>query len=277
MADAERAGLFGPESVAWRIDREAIVLAGGTCALLMQLAHPAVAAGVAQHSTFREDPFARLRRTLTATYAVVFGSRSRAEQALNRINAIHERVRGTIPESGAPYGADDPDALLWVHATLIDTALRVYDGFVRRLPAAEAEAYHRESRLIATRLGVPEERVPATLRELRSWMEHMMSDGTIRVTPTARSLAPSVLYPTPVPPRFVWDAAHLVSVAVMPQQLLRGYGIPWNRRRAGAMRRVAATSRRILPLLPAVLREVPHARSAERRVAAVHLTRGRLD
>ncbi|HET9878194.1 MAG TPA: oxygenase MpaB family protein [Candidatus Limnocylindria bacterium] len=259
-------GLFGPGSLAWRIDREVLVLGGGTCALLLQLAHPAVAAGVAQHSTFRDDPFARLRRTLVATYAVVFGSRSRAERAIARINAIHATVRGAIPESGRAYDARDPRLLLWVHATLIDTAVRIYDRFVTPLDGDDAQAYHAESRQIAVRLGVPESLVPATLVELRAFMAGMVAGGEVAVSPTARLLAPAVRHPTRFPPRFVWDLAHLASDSVMHPEVRRQYGIPWSARREAGVRRIAAASRRLLPAVPAPLRFVPHARSAERRL-----------
>lgn len=263
---ASDAGLFGPGSAAWRIDREAMVLAGGTCALLMQLAHPAVAAGVAQHSDFRADPFARLRRTLSTSYAVVFGTTPQAERAIRRMNAIHGRVRGAVPETGEAYRALQPDLLLWVHATLIDTALRVYDRYVRPLSAQEANAYHAEARQIAVRLGVPDELFPATLGGLRAWMRRLIDAGEVGVTPTARWLAPAVLYPTRFPPRAAWEAAHLVSFSVMPDPIRRGYGIRWSPARERSMRRVAAASRRLLPLLPAPLREVPQARAAERRL-----------
>ncbi len=260
-------GLFGPGSLSWRVDREVAILAGGTCALLMQLAHPAVAAGVAQHSDFRRDPFARLRRTLTASYAVVFGSTPRAERALRRMNLIHGSVSGEVPELGQPYRALDPDLLLWVHATLVDTALRVYDRYVRPLGTDEADGYHREAHRVALALGVPRDRLPDDVAGLRRWMHHQIESGTVRVGPTARSLASSVLYPTPVPPRPVWDLAHLVSLSVMPDPLRRGYGIRWSARRERGIGRLAAVSRRVIPLLPAPLRYVPHARSAERRVA----------
>ena len=259
-------GLFGPGSVSWRIDREVLVLAGGTCALLMQLAHPAVAAGVAQHSDFRSDPFARLRRTLNASYAVVFGRTARAEAAIRRMNAIHAAVAGTVPETGAPYRALDPALLLWVHATLVDTAIRVYDRFVAPLPAAEAEAYHAEARLIAVRLGVPEQSLPATLGELRSEMDWLTEGGEVTVTPTARSLAEHVLYPTRFPPRPIWEMAHLISVSVLPVAIREGYGIRWSARRERGLAVMAAASRRLLPLVPATLRHVPAARSAERRL-----------
>jgi uncharacterized protein (DUF2236 family) len=260
-----RIGLFGPGSMAWRVDREVLILAGGTCALLMQLAHPAVAAGVDQHSDFRTDPFARLQRTLTASFDVVFGSRPRAERAIRRMNAIHGAVRGSIPESGASYFARDPRLLFWVQATLVDTALRIHDAYVSPLTDAEAQAYHAESREIAARLGIPEELMPLTLTELRAEMASMIASGEVRVSPTARSLAPSVMYPTAFPPRFVWDAAHLVSMSVMPAALRRQYGIPWSAARERGLRRAASVSRALLPLVPAPLRFVPQYRSASRR------------
>lgn len=259
-------GLFGPGSVSWRIDRETMVLAGGTCALLMQLAHPAVAAGVAQHSDFRDDPFARLRRTLAASNAVVFGTRRQASRALTRMNAIHAAVRGTVPETGVAYWAQTPDLLLWVHATLVDTALRVYDRYVAPLPDDQGERYYLESLMVAERLGIPAETAPRTLAGLRAWMDEMITAGPVRVTPTARSLAPSVLYPTRGLPRFAWDAAHLVSFSVMPPAIRRGYGIGWSAARERGMARVAVATRRLLPLVPGPLRDMPHARSAERRL-----------
>ena len=261
-------GLFGPASVSWRIDGEVLVLAGGTCALLMQLAHPAVAAGVAQHSDFRAEPFARLRRTLNASFAVVFGTQARADRALRRINAIHGVVRGTIPESGEPYRAADPELLVWVHATLIDTALRVYNRYVQPLTADEQEAYHAEARQVALRLGVPEAVLPRSLVELRGQMDRLIREGAVAVSPTARSLAPAVLYPSRFPPWPVWDAAHLISMSVMPDRIRRGYGIAWSPRREAGMRRAAALTRAVWPLVPRALRRVPQARRAERRVQA---------
>jgi uncharacterized protein (DUF2236 family) len=259
-------GLFGPSSMAWRIDRELVVLAGATAAFLLQLADPGVAAGVAQHSNFREDPYGRLRRTLKVSFALAFGTTARAEHAIGHLNAIHRSVAGIVPETGERYTALDPVRLLWVHATLVDTALRIYDRYIEPLSDEDAEAYHSESRPVPMRLGVPADMVPATLGELRAWMASRISRGEVSVTPTARALSLSVLYPSRFPPRFVWDAAHLASFSVLPLEILRGYGIGWSAARARAMRRAATASRRILPFVPAGLRFVPPARSAERRM-----------
>ncbi len=95
----------------------------------------------------------------------------------------------------------------------------------------------------------------------------MMADGTVRVDATARALAPHVRYPKRFPPRAVWDVAHLISDSVLPQPIRRGYGIPWSPAREAGMQRLAAMSRRVVPLLPPVLRRAPQARRAERRVA----------
>jgi uncharacterized protein (DUF2236 family) len=258
--------MFGPDSVSWRIDRELIVLAGGSCALLMQAAHPVVAAGVEQHSTYATDPFGRLMRTLTSSFDVVFGTRSRAEATIRRVNAIHGRVRGTRPDDGSSYSAMDPEALLWVHATLIDTALRVYSRFVRPLRPEEEQTYHVESAGVALLLGVGEADMPATIGELRAWMASMIESGAVRVTPGARRIARTVLYPTRFPPRMAWDAAHLVSMATLPEPIRRGYGIGWSPERDRGMERIAAASRLVLPLLPALVRHAPQARAAARRV-----------
>ena len=259
------AGLFGPDSVAWRVDREVIVLAGGSCALLMQAAHPVVAAGVDEHSTYATDPFGRLQRTLTSSFDVVFGTRSRADAAIRRVNAIHAAVRGQLPD-GAAYSASDPEALLWVHATLVDTALRIYTRFVGPLSTHEQRRYLLEAAEVAERLGVPPVDLPTDVRELRDWMAEMVETERVRVTPAARRIARTVLYPNGLLPRLAWDAAHLISLATLPDPLRRQYGIRWSQRRERGVERLAAVTRRTLPLVPPPLRFVPQARSGERRV-----------
>ena len=261
----EAVGLFGPGSLAWRIDREVMVLAGGSCALLMQAAHPVVAAGVFEHSTYASDPFGRLRRTLVTSFDVVFGTRSRAEAAIRRVNGIHHGVHGRL-DSEASYTALDPEALLWVHATLIDTALRVYGRFVAPLSADDEQAYHAEAVPIAERLGVPATILPPTITELRAWMAGMVSDGRVRVAPAAHEIAATILHPVPWLPKVAWDAAHAVSIATLPDALRRQYGFAWSSGRERAIRALAAVTRRALPLVPPPLRFVPHARTAERRV-----------
>ncbi|MFL6297215.1 MAG: oxygenase MpaB family protein, partial [Actinomycetes bacterium] len=97
-------------------------------------------------------------------------------------------------------------------------------------------------------------------------MLRCMADGTVKVSDTARELAPSVLYPAAFPPRAVWDIAHLISMSVLPDAIRRGYGLPWSPERARGMERMATLSRRLVPLVPRRLRRVPQAVAAEHRV-----------
>src|SRR5438105_15405151 len=126
----------------WRVDREVAVLFGsGSRALLLQVAHPKVAAAVADHSRYRSDYLGRLRDTLDAIYGFAFADSHRVERILHGINALHRRVRGSTPD-GEPYSALDPHLLLWVYATLIDSSLLAYDTFVGPLTEDERETYY---------------------------------------------------------------------------------------------------------------------------------------
>ncbi len=174
-------------------------------------------------------------------------------------------MRGTLPD-GRHYTATDPEALLWVHATLVDTALRVYGRFVAPLDPGEEQAYHEESSRVALLLGVPADLLPPTVVELRAWMAARMADDTVHVTPEARTIARSILRPLPLVPGTLQDVAHLVSLATLPPSLRRQYGIGWSAARERGVDRIAAASRRALPWIPAVLRHAPQARAADRRV-----------
>src|SRR4030088_2297290 len=150
-----RPGLFDDDSITRRVNRENILLLGGGRALLMQLAHPKVAAGVDEHSDFRAHPIRRLRRTIRMTMAIVFGDRETALGAARAVNQVHANVRGR------DYRALDPDLLLWGHATLADTALVTYETFVQALEAREREGFHEEVKLLGEVLGIPPDRFPA--------------------------------------------------------------------------------------------------------------------
>src|SRR5438552_15956163 len=165
-----RRGLFGPESVVWRVNREAVALLGGGRALLLQVAHPLVAAAVAAHSRFRAEPLVRLRRTLDLMLSIVFADAAHATAAAHEIERLHARVNGVLDADvgpwrrGTPYDANDPTLLLWVHATLVDSALLVYRRFVAPLSREERAIYHEESKGGARRLRIPDALIPPTPR-----------------------------------------------------------------------------------------------------------------
>jgi uncharacterized protein (DUF2236 family) len=265
-------GFYGPDSLTWRLTRERALLLGGPRALLLQLAHPLVAAGVADHSSFASDPLRRLRRTLDATLAIVFGAAAVAEAAAAGVNAVHAAVHGVLPEAagrfaaGAPYDARDPDLLLWVHATLIDTTLEVYARFVHPLSADEAERAYEESKVAARLLLVPDEIIPPDLAAFRAYFDGMIASDSIAVAPFQRALVEDVLYPKL---RFVPRVAHVPSVAIttalLPPRIRELYDLELTPRRDRVFRAVRGVSRFVVPLLPRVLRDMPQARAADRR------------
>jgi uncharacterized protein (DUF2236 family) len=250
---ANVAGLFPPDAVVRRVDAEVVLLAGGPRALLMQLAHPSVAAGVADHSDFAADPLSRLRRTLEATYTVVFGTTEQAERVGAALHRVHDRV------TGPGYQANDPELLLWVHATLVDTALRVHGRFLGPLSPSDAERYYQESKVIGTVFGVPDEIHPETLDDFRGYVRTTV--GTLEVSDTARALARSILHPNvPVvaePPLLL---VRQLTAGLLPEPLRHQYGLSWDGRREATLNLALSVSRRVLPRVPAVLRRVPTAR-----------------
>ena len=123
---------FSPDAMIWQVDREMVLLLAGGRALLMQLAHPKVAAGVAEHSHFKADPLGRLYRTMSAMWSIVFDETSAARASLEQVKSVHRRIHGMVsPAESLPFGthydALDIELLLWVHATLIDSAMVAYD------------------------------------------------------------------------------------------------------------------------------------------------------
>lgn len=249
MAAAEP-GLFAPDSVIRRVDGELVLLLGGTRALLMQLAHPLVARGVADHSGFEADPFARLQRTLDASYTIVFGSEKAARRVARQVHNVHRRVRGD------GYEANDPELLLWVHSTLVDTALRIHARFLRPLPDDEAEAYYRQSMQVAELLGVPLDRQPADLAAFRAYVRHQVA--TLEVSDDAHRLATTVLHPKVPLGGLVGEPLSLVvrnlTAGLLPAPLRRAYGLSWDPARQAAFATACLAARRMLPLVPGSVR-----------------------
>jgi uncharacterized protein (DUF2236 family) len=243
-------GVFPSDAVIRRVDKEAVLILGGGRALLMQLAHPLVAKGVAEHSGFEADPWSRLVRTLQAGYTIVFGTRAEAEQTAAAVHAVHERV------TGDGYRANDPELLLWVHSTLTDTALRVHTRFLGALPRREAARYYAESMIVAEMLGVPMQVQPPTLPAFRAYMREMVS--SLQVSDDARRLAHAVLHPTaPWMAEPVFELGRQLTVGLLPRPLREQYGFRWDRPRKAALLAAGVATRQVLPRLPTVLRKVP--------------------
>jgi uncharacterized protein (DUF2236 family) len=271
-------GVFGPDSAVWRIARERVVLAGGPAALLLQAAHPLVAAGVAAHSDFTADPLRRLRGTLDAVLTVTFGDTAQVRGAARHVARRHRPVHGTLPvatgpiPAGTPYRADDPDLGLWVFATLVWTAVTVTDGFARHMSPEERDAYYRDMTRLAHQFGVPPSVLPAGYRELEEYVDDQVAQ-VLTVGPDAAWIARQLLHPDPpivsAPARPV---PALLAAGVLPPAVREAYGLPWRRRERVAFRAAQRATRRTLPLLPARARYWPHYLVAADRVRLAPLT-----
>lgn len=264
--------LVDPAGVYWRVNRESFLLLGGGAALLLQLAHPLVAAGVSDHSGFRDEPVRRLYRTIRTMQDIIYENRATALQAARRVKRVHASVRGTLTEGtpvfpvGTPYRAGDPELLLWVHATLLATALTTYEEFLPPLNALEREQFYQESKAVARVLGLSDAALPRTFTDFQAYFNDMIGGPVLALTPTARTLAGQVIHP-PISwfPRVAGDALSVATAALLPGEIRELYGLRWGPRRRFAWRLLRRSLKETLPFMPNVVRAGRHARRGERR------------
>jgi uncharacterized protein (DUF2236 family) len=265
---ASRDGYFPPESVIRRVGNSPLVpLLGGGAAVLLQVAHPLVAAGVVRHSDYRHDLWRRLLRTLRALYLIVYGSKEEAEAAAAAVRVVHAHVRGRTSERlgrfppGTPYAASDPELMLWVHATLVETSLAAYGRFVRPLAADEEERYYREMAIVARLFGTPAAVIPTRLDDFREYVRAQLAGPDLCVTDPAREVAAVILAARLPPPlRLLGPAHRLSTAALLPARLREEYGLGWGRAHRAALP-LAAGSLRLaaIPLFLAAARASPAA------------------
>jgi uncharacterized protein (DUF2236 family) len=263
---ASRDGYFQPESVIRRVGNSPLVpFLGGGPAVLLQVAHPLVAAGVVYHSDYKTDLWQRLLRTLRALYLIVYGSKEEAEAAGESVQAVHAHVYGRTREqlgpfpAGTPYSASDPELMLWVHATLVEASLTAHRRFVGRLAPEEEEAYYAEMGLVARLFGLPSTALPARLADFREYLDAQLAGREICVTALAREVAAVILdAPLPAPLRVLVPAHRLATTALLPQRVREEYGLRWSRAHTLPLA-LAARSLRVLaaPLLRAAGRVSP--------------------
>jgi len=248
----------GRDSVTWKVNREVIVVAGWGRAILLQLAHPAVAAGVHGHSTFRgslRSSVRRLHATVGAMLSLTFGDTDEMIATAADINTIHDRVRGRVP-SGAPYSAHDADLQRWVHATLLESIPLTYEQLVAPLTPQERDQYCAEAAIMEPLLGMPAGWLPRTSGQLDAYMGNMLADGGLVVTDTSRALARAVLYPPNW--RVAWPAfraVQLLTIGSLPPAIRDAYGFTWHPRDERALARWTTILRATRRACPAFARE----------------------
>jgi uncharacterized protein (DUF2236 family) len=265
-------GVFGPRSITWQVDREAAIFLGAGRALLLQLAHPWVAAAIEQQSDTFANPIGRFHRTFSTVFTMVFGSLDQSLDAARRLHRRHAAISGTLPSEAGPfpagscYCANEVSALCWVHATLWDTALMTYALVLGALGGDQRERYYAESRRFAALFGIPGQRLPPDWAASSAYIAAMTESSTLTVTDAARAMAHRVLAGAdtwlPVPSGY-----KALTAALLPPRLRDAFALPYGQAERNAAQQFIARTRRIYPFLPSRLRYVGPYQEAEQRLA----------
>jgi uncharacterized protein (DUF2236 family) len=252
-----------------RINREAVVVLGWGRAVLLQLAHPLVAAGVGGYSQFSRGAGSFVRRargTIGAMLTLTFGTPDEAQEVIDHINGIHDRVNGVLGEAvgpypaGTPYSARDPNLLLWVHATLIESMVLTYEMLVGPLSAEDKDRYALEATYTTERLGVARDRIPAGYAAIQAYLADRYASGEIAVGPEARRVAAELLSPPVGPAAPAFRVTRLITIGLLPRHIREGYGYEWDERRERRFQRAISIIRTVRDKLPSLLRDWPAAR-----------------
>jgi uncharacterized protein (DUF2236 family) len=272
MAAGCAAGVFGPDSMTWRIDREVAIFLGAGRALLLQLAHPWVAAAISQHSQTLTDPLGRFHRTFNLVFTMGFGTTKQAMAAARRLHRRHSEIGGTLRErvgifpAGSSYRANDVAALCWVHATLTDSALLAYQLVHPPLSIEDRERYYAEARLFGAFFGIPQTVLPESWTGFAEYVDTMFKSDILAVSDAARSIAAVLFFGAGrrlgVP---FWYRA--LTTGLLPARLRDDFGLAYGASERRAAERAIATIRYIYPWMPAALRHVAPYHEARARLA----------
>lgn len=258
-------GLFGPDSVTWRIHSDPASILGGGRALLIEALDPTTMAVFDQNTDYRADPWGRIRRTARYFTVTTFGTTAQAHAAGARLRGIHRRLYGVDPRTGETHRADEPELLLWVHATAVHSFLTAYRRYGGWLSRRDADRYVAEMVRSAELVGLPARNVPASYGELRDYLRGVTD---LEVTPPAREGMKLILFapPLPLPLRPAWAPVSAALIALLPRRVRQLYGLPWARPANPPLR---ATMFGLSRVFKALVPEPPEAREARRRARAL--------
>lgn len=234
-----------------RVSGEACVLAAAARAILLQVAHPKVGRGVAEHSRFTENPLKRLRGTLDYVYGTSFGTPEESAWIASTVNRIHKHV------TGPGYSADDPDLQLWVAATLYDSAVRIYELTLGPMSPAMQEEFCGQSARYATLLGCPEDLWPASVVAFQEYWDRQVD--TLEVSDDAKRIYRDLMYSKALPwyLRALLPANRLVTAGLLPERIREQYGLAWSPRRERVFRAAMRVTRLTYPWVPRRARQLP--------------------
>ena len=269
LPDLGVSGYFGPDSASWHIYKETIFLFGGVRALLLQVAHPAIADGVARFSSFEKDAFGRAFRTFLAMGTVYFGDTAQARSVGDRLFKMHGTIHGSYLEKQndsttlRSYVANDPDLLLWVLATLIDTSILVYEAMLGPLSAELKERFYQENRRTAVLMGIPYDVYPADYQLFKSYVDRTLTDGTLYLDDAGVRTGNAIIYHK-LAPTF---AVKYLAAGMLPDYLCAPGGIGQTEMSRKKVMRFLKAVGFFYRILPPFLRYAPAYYQAQYRIS----------
>jgi len=273
------AGIHGPDSTAWQLQKEGIVFIGSLRAALLQIAHPYVAYAVDQHSKTRTDVQGRFQRTFMNVFAMVYGDLDTAFHAAERVHAVHTRINGKITEDVGPYRAghvyhaNDSDALKWVYATLMHTVVMSQELALGLIRADVKERYYQDTKSFALLFGIPLEELPETWVDFDRYVADMLASDTLTVSTPALEMSKFLTQPPRPSLAPVMHWLKLVTAYMLPERLRDQFELPLSRRDRLVVQSSLRAFRPVYRMVPRRLRYLPAYIEARRRLAGRRPTR----
>lgn len=276
---APERGIFGPESISWKVNRESALFLAASRAALLQLAHPWVASAITQHSKTFHNPVSRFHRTFRVMFTISFGSLEQAFIVARQLHRMHQGIHGSVSETagrfpaGTSYDANQVDALRWVYATLIDSSVLAYELVLPPLAEAEREQYYQQGRTIASLFGIPHDYWPPNWKGFQAYMDSTLSSDMLGVGPATRKMGHELQHGAGLmlrPP--FWYRA--LNVEILPPRFRDEFRFSYGERERRSADRAVRWIRRIYPRLPIAMRFVGpyHEALAHRRGSRPSLT-----
>tara|TARA_B100000131_G_scaffold224288_1_gene215910 strand:- start:442 stop:1284 length:843 start_codon:yes stop_codon:yes gene_type:complete len=262
-------GYFGPNSMMWKVNKEITVLFGGARALLMHAAQPLIAAGARQTSFYQRDPWKRLIRTLSLQNSVTFGTKEEANESANRINKLHEVIKGEDEVTGGIYDALDQEQLLWVHACLQISSVYFYEKTVKKLTESEKNQYHLENMVAAELVLMDKKLIPKTHEDLKLWVINKSREKNyILMTDVAKDVKDIIAGgPVPIHIKPIWPFISFTAFNTLPKEFKDVYGIKETKIKKALVAFNLTMLKTLRPFLPPFFRLIAPARWAKQRLS----------
>ncbi len=266
-------GLYGPGSMMWKVSKHVLsAFHGSGRALLLQIAHPWVTQGIDEHSKTRDDPIGRGRRTFRAVFSIVYGSLEQAQKEARRVNRVHSRIKGHLEidkgafPQGSQYLANEAHAMLWVHATLWETQMLMYELFVGKLSNEEKEQYYQETKLFAYMFGIPEDIIPPNWNEFLEYNQTIWDSDILHVNEATLELFGYLFDPIHPSVAAPMNWISLVTAATLPPKVREAFQIEYGAKEEKRFKRNLKVVSSLESLSPKILRYGPNYLEANRRI-----------